>query len=318
MNLNTPDPVQLSVHRHGTCGAVWRLDVGDAGVGRAAWCPDRAARRIAGGGPWQAPLSTLGPALDRLRKLPDWLWLAPREDAFVASADPARRAELLLMMRHLLGRDVDVALTTRGGLREGRELVALAAAAPGRVAVRVGLFTRDLALEARWEDGLAPASQRIALASALVDAGAAVTLELGPIIPFVNDAPRALDGVMRAAARAHVRHVAPRWIEDAPGLLLQVEREVGRSSARMLSGSPPTPAPADASTSTRRRVTTGSPWSSAAASITARARPARWPRAGWCARSSISSCRPDRGSRGRAASRRNGASCGGNDPITKK
>ncbi|PKN54899.1 MAG: hypothetical protein CVU56_24035 [Deltaproteobacteria bacterium HGW-Deltaproteobacteria-14] len=236
MNLNTPDPVQLSVHRHGTCGAVWRLDVGDAGVGRAAWCPDRAARRIAGGGPWQAPLSTLGPALDRLRKLPDWLWLAPREDAFVASADPARRAELLLMMRHLLGRDVDVALTTRGGLREGRELVALAAAAPGRVAVRVGLFTRDLALEARWEDGLAPASQRIALASALVDAGAAVTLELGPIIPFVNDAPRALDGVMRAAARAHVRHVAPRWIEDAPGLLLQVEREVGRSSARMLSG----------------------------------------------------------------------------------
>ncbi|TNF29101.1 MAG: hypothetical protein EP329_16530 [Deltaproteobacteria bacterium] len=236
MSLTPSDPVQLSVRRHGTCGAVWRLDIGDAGVGRAAWCPDRAGRGRAAPLPWRAPLASLGPTLDRLRRLPDWVWFSPGEDAFAATADPARRTEVLAMMSHLLGRGVDLSLTTRGGLREGRELVALAKAAPGRLAVRVGVFAREPEIEARWEDGLAPSAYRIALAGALADAGAAVTLELGPIIPFVNDSERSFEQLIRAAARVHVKHVAPRWIEDAPGLLQQVERQVGRSGARMLSG----------------------------------------------------------------------------------
>jgi len=240
MTLNPTDPVQLSVRRHGTCGAIWRLDVGDAGVGRAAWCADRAGRGRGATRPWQAPLASLAPALDRLRRLPDWLWFAPGEDAFTVSADPARRSEIVAMMRHLLGRDVDLAITTRGGIREARELVALSEAAPGRLAVKIGVFARDgggdAGLVGRWERGLAPTTQRLALASALVDAGAAVTLELGPIIPFVNDHQKGLDLLIRAASRAHVKHVAPRWIEDSQGLLHQVEREVGRSAARMLSG----------------------------------------------------------------------------------
>ena len=236
MALNATNPAQLSVHRHGTCGAVWRLDVGDAGVPQAAWCVERASRIRGGRAVRRASPEEVGHAFDRLRRLPDWVHFSPREDAFCASADLGRRAEVLAMMRSLLGRGVDLAFTTRAGLRDARDLVALAEAAPGRLAVRIGVMTRDTGVEARWEAGLAPAGQRIALAGALAEAGAAVALELGPIIPFVNDGARGVGEIMRAAARVGVRLVAPRWIEDGPGLCEQVERQAGRSAGRMLNG----------------------------------------------------------------------------------
>jgi len=236
MSLNATNPAQLSVHRHGTCGVVWRLDVGDAGVGKAAWCPERAGRVRGARSVRAAKIDDVVQVLGRLRRPLDWVHFSPREDAFTVAADPRRRAEVLAIMRTLLSRGVDLALTTRGGLREGRELVALAAAAPGQLAVRVGLFSRDPALEARWEAGLAPSGQRLALASALADAGANVAIELGPILPFVNDRDHGLVDLMRVAARSGVRQIVPRWIEDRPGLCEQVEREVGRSAGRMLNG----------------------------------------------------------------------------------
>jgi len=174
--------------------------------------------------------------LARARRLPAWLWFAPREDVWAASADPARRAEGEHMLRHVLGRGVGVAIATRGGLREAQGLVDIARRAPGQLTVRIGVFSRDREVEARWERGLAPVGQRLALAAALIDAGVEVSAELGPIVPLVNDHPDGLRDLLRLVARAGITEVAPRWIEDGPGLVRQIERTLGRSQGRLLAG----------------------------------------------------------------------------------
>ncbi|MCA9514871.1 MAG: hypothetical protein KC635_08015 [Myxococcales bacterium] len=226
----------LTGRRESACGVVYRLDTGDAGVGHAAWCPTRAARAQAGSARVARAEATVDEALARARRLPEWVYFAPREDAFAADVAIERRDEVLRMMQRTLARGVGIALTTRGTLRDAPGLVALARAWPGRLSVRVGVFSRDAAVEAKWEAGLGPASGRIALAAALQEAGATVALEIGPIIPFVNDDARALRDLLRAAARAGIRQIVPRWAEDSPGLVRQVEREISRSSGRMLAG----------------------------------------------------------------------------------
>lgn len=208
-------------------------------MGDAAWCLARAARGRPYGlpeAPVEHPAALLEAELARLRRLPEWLWFSPRFDPFAATVEPARRTELLGLMRWLLGRGVDLALVTRGGLRDARELVSLARSARGRLGVRVGVFSRDPAVASRWEAGLAPFGQRVSLASELAAAGADVSLELGPIVPFVNDGERQIAEALRSAARAGVKSVVPRWIEDGPGLVGQVEREISRSAGRMLMG----------------------------------------------------------------------------------
>ncbi len=234
---NTPPLIRPA--RRGGCGTIWQLDTGDAGIPDAAWCPERAARarhRGKAAPAWFASERGAADALERARRLPPWLWLAPREDAFVRRAHPDRRRVVTAIARHALRPGVDVALTTRGGLRQAGDLVQLAREFPARLAVRVGVFSRHPAVVDQWEAGLAPTSQRVALAAALQAAGADVTVELGPIIPFVNDDPRMLRMLARQLARAGLRAVTPRWIEDAPHLLEQVQREVSRSASRLLGG----------------------------------------------------------------------------------
>lgn len=226
----------LTGRRESACGVIYRLDTGDAGVGHAAWCPTRAARALSGAAVVAHGVARVDAALARARRLPDWVHFAPREDPFTTEVAFERRDEALEMMQRVLARGVGIALTTRGTLRDAPGLVALARAWPGRLAVRVGVFSKEAAVEARWEAGLGSVSGRLALAAALHDAGASVALEIGSIIPFVNDDPRALRELLRAAARAGIRQVVPRWAEDSPGLVRQVEREISRSSGRMLAG----------------------------------------------------------------------------------
>lgn len=227
--------------RQRACGApLWRADIGSVGVGQAAWCPDRARARAERRGPVLAPvgLADLEAAIERLRRvrLPDWVVFAPHEDAFSEAADPGRRREVTAMIRHLLGHGIGVALTTRGSVRAGEALIAIAREHPTMLSVRVGIFATDGQLEEKWERGLAPWAQRLALARALREAGAQVEVELGPLIPFVNDDPKRLRDVMRAIGRSGVRAVAVRWLEDGPGLEEQIEAEVSRSAAGLVGG----------------------------------------------------------------------------------
>jgi len=227
----------LSV-RQRTCGSpVWRLDTGTVGVGQAAWCPDRARarveRRVA-----RVTERELESQLERARrvKLPPWIVFAPHEDAFAASADEARRLEMVAMMRRLIDAGIGLVLTTRGDIHDSEALLSLARRRPEALSVRIGIFATDSQLEAKWERGLAPYGRRLALGRALKELGVRVEVELGPIVPFANDDARQLRDAIRAVSRAGLDVVAPRWIEDAPGLDKQIEAEVSPSTARLVTG----------------------------------------------------------------------------------
>lgn len=238
---NPPATPVFSV-RQRACGApVWRVETGLVGVGQAAWCPDRARiRSIARiqDLPSLTSEADLEIAIERARRvrLPPWVVVGPHEDAFAGTGRPERREVIVAMMRRLVREGIGVALTTRSDLQDGEGLVRLAREVGPALAVRVGVFSLEPKLEARWERGLAPTPRRLALARALAEAGARVEVELGPIIPFANDDDKPLRELVKAIARAGIRTVAPRWIEDAPGLDKQIETEVSPSTARLVTG----------------------------------------------------------------------------------
>lgn len=227
----------LSIRQRACSGPVWRLDTGTIGVGQAAWCPDRARARVERRPP-PVTARELEIQLDRARrvKLPPWIVFAPHEDAFAASANADRRDEIVEMMRRLVDAGMGLALTTRGEIRDSEGLLTLARRRPEALSVRIGIFAVESQLEARWEKGLAPYSRRLALGRALKELGVRVEVELGPIVPFANDDSRQLRDAVRAVARAGLDVIAPRWIEDAPGLDKQIETEVSPSTARLVTG----------------------------------------------------------------------------------
>ncbi len=258
MNAQSGQPSTHGPHRpvfsvrQRTCGApVWRVETGLVGVGMAAWCPDRARiRSLSRTADVVQPIveADLEIALDRARRvrMPEWVVLGPHEDAFAATGTPERRAVILAMARRLIREGIGVALTTRSDLQDGEGLVRLAKEVGAALTVRVGVFaledrgtySRDAAprLEEKWEKGLAPSVRRLALARALMEAGARVQVELGPIVPFANDDDKQLKDMVRAIARFGIRTIAVRWIEDAPGLDKQIEAEVSPSTARLVTG----------------------------------------------------------------------------------
>jgi hypothetical protein len=176
--------------------------------------------------------------LERSRrvKAPDWLLFAPYEDGFTPQASPERRDELVRMMRRLLDSGIALTLTTRGDVVSGQGLVTLARQYGRGLSVRVGVFSTEARVEEKWERGLPTAARRLALARLLKESGARVEVELGPIVPFANDDVRQLKDSMRLIARSGLDVVAPRWIEDAPGLERQIEAEVSPSTARLVTG----------------------------------------------------------------------------------
>ncbi len=233
MNMRTP---VLALRRHACAGPVWVLDFDARGQADCAFCAARAARPAPASPP---PLGRLTAALRdelaRRRRLPDFVHLLPSADAFApGAADLAPAA--LEACQALLARDIGVVLSTRGGLAQAQPLVTLARRFPGLLRVHVGVFSPDARHQAMWERGAAPLADRVALAGALQRAGAQVVMAIGPIIPFVNDAPEALERLVRMARHAGVTAVQPHFVQDAPGLVAQVEREVARSQARMLEG----------------------------------------------------------------------------------
>ena len=171
----------------------------------------------------------------RHRRAPEWVRFDPSLDVLVPT-DPATGAALVELASLLLRRQIGVTLRTRGGLDQGRRLVSLARRHPGMLRVEVALFAAEAHLVQTWERGCPPLGARLALAEALRSAGAEVTATLDPILPFVNDDAPQLRALLRPMARAGLTEIVPRWLEDAPGLVAQVEREVSRSSARILDG----------------------------------------------------------------------------------
>lgn len=237
-------PVNRSVFsvRQRTCGLpVWRVETGWQGIGQAAWCPDRARIRSNGRlseAPAPVTEAELEIAIERARRvrLPEWVVVAPHEDPFAATSNRDRRAVVLAMMRRLVREGIGVAITTRSDLQDADGLVRLARDVGPALTARIGVFALEAKLEEKWEKGLAPTPRRLALARTLIEAGARVELELGPIIPFANDDDRHLKDLVRNAARYGITTLAPRWIEDAPGLDKQIEVEVSPSTARLVTG----------------------------------------------------------------------------------
>lgn len=239
MNMQAGIRSLFSIRQRACAAPLWRLETGAAGVGQAAWCPDRARARaerrtvIAAAG-----MPELEQSIDRLRRmrLPEWVVFAPHEDVFTETADPARRADVLAMMRRVLAHGMGLTLTTRGALREAEGLVELAKDHPDALSVRVGIMGCDPRLEERWEKGLAPWTHRLALAKALKEAGAHVEVELGPLVPLVNDDPKRVREALRAIARTGIRAIVVRWLEDGPGLEQQIEAEISPSAGRLANG----------------------------------------------------------------------------------
>lgn len=217
----------LRALRQGACGTVWHLRAGPGGVPGALWsaaAPDC-------GSPHDAVS-----AVDGARRRPPWIWFAANGDPFTSEAGAASRDDAARAVAAILGRDVDVAVVTRGGLADNAALVDVARRAGPRLSVRVGVFAADRALTAAWEPGLAPTAERLALAHALDAAGADVAVEIGPLIPFVNAERPALEATMRAIGRAGMRTVVPRWIAERRGVADAVDRGVRRGAGRLLSG----------------------------------------------------------------------------------
>lgn len=223
--------------RHACAGTVWTVDFDHGGTGVAAWCPHRAADR-----PPSHPLADVSHDLRRELEAPRrggrpaWVWFSPASDPFTPTAPQALRETSLEALSHLLRRGIGATLVTRGGHPEADGLLTLARRFPGLLRVEIGVFSGDAATRERWELGTAPIGSRYALAGALRRAGAEVVGRIGPIIPFVNDREADLRKLVRPFVAQGVHTVVPDFIVDGPGLVAQVEREVSRSTARVLQG----------------------------------------------------------------------------------
>jgi len=160
---------------------------------------------------------------------------SPREDALVGD-DLAARDAAYMILADILAGGTAVALTTRVGLAGGEQLLALARRFPSLISVRIGIFGGPPDEERRWEDGLPTRADRLELVAALVKTGAHIEVEVGPIIPFVNDNEVAWKALLRAIARAGARTVVPRFLAGSPELVSQVEKEIAPSAGRMVLG----------------------------------------------------------------------------------
>ena len=237
-HLSTRAPAAIQPIRHPCAGTVWTLPFDGRGEAECAFCGHR-ARRIGPPAPLEPAAVLLGRLtrdLRRHQKRLQWVWLAPASDPFAPSAAADLAGPALQIAGLVLRHGIGVTLRTRGGLSEAQGLVTLARRHPGLLRVELGFFSEDRQLVARWERGTAPVVGRLALAAALRRAGAEVVARVGPILPLVNDGERALIDLTRSLGRNGIHTLVPQWIEAAPGLVKQVEREVSRSAARMLAG----------------------------------------------------------------------------------
>lgn len=244
MTFSTPHSTSpmLQPLRHRCAGTLWVLDFDglQRGCGACSFDLERARRGRQGLPFGEVPegrelIELLNKELSRRRKKPEWVLFSPGADPFVP-ANEAIRAPALELIAALMRQGIGVTVTTRGGLPQGDGLLTLARRFPGRLRVEVGLFSSDRALVDQWERGAATLDARLSFAAGLVNAGADVVGLVGPIIPFINDADDDLRRTLRALAARNVRTVKPLWIEDGPGLVAQVEREISRSRARLLNG----------------------------------------------------------------------------------
>jgi hypothetical protein len=235
-------PERFGARAGGCAGARWSLHLGSGGTPGAVWCP------------WRARASAIPPLLGRAAPerskeaaLAAWqkvkrrhgatsVVLSPREDFMLLPHGDAGRTLALALASDLLAMGVPVAMTTRAGEEGSDDLVTLARRFGALLRVRVGVFGGHPDDERRWEPGLPVRAKRLGLAAALVKAGAAVELEVGPIIPFVNDDPAVWRTILRTARRNGVSSVVPRFVAGNPELAGQITRELGANSARMISG----------------------------------------------------------------------------------
>lgn len=228
----------LSLSTHPCAGPIWALEFDARGEAACAFCTIRAARV---GTPPRAVEEAsvrerLAAELHRHRRREmGWVLLSPGADPFAPDA-PDLAGPALAVAGELLRRNVGVVVRTRGGMNEARGLVPLARRHGDRLRVEPGFFSPDVRHLATWERGAAPLVSRYTLAEELRAAGAQVRARIGPIVPLVNDGEDGFRTLARELRRRGVGEVTPTWIEEGPGLLRQVEREVSASHARMLHG----------------------------------------------------------------------------------
>lgn len=218
---------------------VWTVSFDQRGIGRAAFCGDRSRRGRAPENLRDTGL-IVGQLQEELwkhrgRRSLRWVALSPNADAFAPGARDLV-GPTLACARVLLEQGLGVVLQTRGGGPSSRGLVDLAREFPGMLRVDVGFFSSDVKLVRAWESGCAPVGARLGLLESLVEVGTEVHARIGPIIPLINDEPRPLRRLARDLSRHGVFSMIPEWLNDAPGLSRQIEREVSKSRARIVHG----------------------------------------------------------------------------------
>ena len=229
----------IGSRRHRCAGSIWTASFDQRGVGRAAFCGVRSRSGAAAVHVRETGL-ILGRMQEELwnhrsRRSLRWVWLSPDADPFVPGARDLVEPTLAAA-RLLLEQGLGVLLQTRGGGPSTRGLLDLAREFPEMMRVDVGFFSSEVKLVRAWEAGCAPVGARLALLEDLSTLGVEVHARIGPIIPLINDEPRPLRRLVRDLARHGVQSVIPQWLDDAPGLTRQIQREVSKSRARIAHG----------------------------------------------------------------------------------
>jgi hypothetical protein len=233
--INSPTRLRPALERL-DCTPLPRLLCGRKGVEGAAWSSTRADAPVETDTAEQRIESAMRyVARWRTGRGPRAVELSPDEDLFAGPRSLAAKQAAVRLIQSILATGTAVALTTRGGFDDARGLAEVARRFPGQLTIRIGLFSLDPDTNARWESGLSGPKTRLGLAQALAD-HANVSVEVGPLIPFVNAERGQLEAVLRAVAKVGIETVSLRWVAGGDPLYRQVAREVSRSAGRMLRG----------------------------------------------------------------------------------
>jgi len=145
-----------------------------------------------------------------------------------ASSDPFQHLELRYnytgqLARMLLERGFKVLFTTKAPnvLLNYRDLLVKHRES---IAVAVTVTTLDERISARLEPGAPPPGVRLKAIGELSKLGIKVTLRLDPVIPMVNDDPKAIEALVREAARLGVVQVTSSTYKVKPDNFARMTR----------------------------------------------------------------------------------------------
>lgn len=194
-----------------TSAGVYGLDMTAGCILGCGFCHIRGASRFPGEDRVLFdPFTTehLSEALDEMDMRPTRVVLSPSSDPLPPHREV--REETYKVLEHLLTRDIDVQVMTRG--RFSRRIIQLLAHHRDRVSVAMGMTTMDRAVARILEPRAASPSRRVADVGRLIAEGVEVEMRLEPLIPGLTDTRENLVPLFEAVAKTGARRVVAHYV----------------------------------------------------------------------------------------------------------